>query len=390
MGHLSVFNVAVAMLAFMIAFFTLAARERRTPLIVNSIYNAFYVIFAAVILSVLATVTTSIEIESTDLENSLQGLAWTLNAISMTLLVMGLSVIFSKIWRLHNQHKNFRTDARVRNIGLVRKARILYEKIRKGQDTYTDNPTEFSAGLLQCIESCKWLPTKDTKRAIDRAHIGLGSAHSICAAVRVISLDKADHMSADLASRFLKHKALVQYASCARHPIEFWRYLEKIWKHNNFDEAWTEASKRITLIDAFTPHFGFTDSVHAKMTMRLNETGSRILVSDPSFAGLHTATMKGFKQTKSQDGGKSSVRKPTLVIYEGAYALVELESTEQYRIFMRHVIPSERLWGGMFTLIVEASMNESDMSIVRSYADIYVNGDTPVVDPDRIPLEADR
>jgi len=59
---------------------------------------------------------------------------------------------------------------------------------------------------------------------------------------------------------------------------------------------------------------------------------------------------------------KQTVRKPTLTIYEGTNALVELESTEQYRIFIRHLLPSERLWGGMFTFVIESVISELDLS----------------------------
>jgi len=70
---------------------------------------------------------------------------------------------------------------------------------------------------------------------------------------------------------------------------------------------------------------------------------------------------------------KQTVRKPTLTIYEGTNALVELESTEQYRIFIRHLLPSERLWGGMFTFVIESVISEQDLALLRTYTDFFID-----------------
>jgi hypothetical protein len=66
-------------------------------------------------------------------------------------------------------------------------------------------------------------------------------------------------------------------------------------------------------------------------------------------------------------------RKPTLVIYEDAYALSDLESPEQYRIFVRHVLPSERLWDGMFTVFLESGQPDGDWKILQSYASMTLD-----------------
>src|SRR5439155_19035451 len=111
----------------------------------------------------------------------------------------------------------------------------------------------------------------------------------------------------------------------------------------------------IVAVDAYSPHFGFTDSIHDEMTKKVRADGIECITAKASFAGLHTAAARAFNLTKQrvvlQDG--TTIRPPTLVIYDGPHALVELESREQYRIFIRHLVPSERLWGGMFTFVVE-------------------------------------
>jgi len=131
----------------------------------------------------------------------------------------------------------------------------------------------------------------------------------------------------------------------------------------------------ITAIDAYTPHFGFTDSIHGQASARIDELGVEVIRSAPSYAGMHTAAAKAFnaamKRSKKTRG--IALRPPTLVIYEGARELVDIESEEQYRLFLRHVMPSEQLWGGMLTLFVEFNPSDEDADILRSYADVYAN-----------------
>ena len=66
-------------------------------------------------------------------------------------------------------------------------------------------------------------------------------------------------------------------------------------------------------------------------------------------------------------------RHPILVIYEDSYALADLESPEQYRIFVRHVLPSERMWDGMFTVFLETAQPEYDWRLLHSYASMKLD-----------------
>lgn len=364
----------MSLLAFMVALYALTARERRTPLIVNSVYNAFYIVFLSLILSLIASaISTTITEESTVKVY----VAKAMHLSSVGILTFGFAIIVERVWSVHNQHKNFRTDAKWRNMAVVRLARGFTKRLKAAKPTYTHDPVEFSGDLLAALEATTILPDEQTTAAILRARLDSSSAHSISAAFRVSSFAKADEIAGELAVIFLRHDANVQYASCARHPIEFWQHLKGVWSAQTGTEQWKEVRQRIVLVDAFSPHFGFTDSIHNHMSEKLRQDGAEIVVSDPSYAGLHTATMKAFKATKRRTGGENGVRLPTLVIYEGANSLAELESTEQYRVFMRHMLPSERLWGGMFTLVVESAISPETMSIVRSYADIYVDAQAP-------------
>ena len=41
------------------------------------------------------------------------------------------------------------------------------------------------------------------------------------------------------------------------------------------------------------------------------------------------------------------------------------------RIFLRHVIPSERIWGGMFTVFLEFGLSNETVALLRSQVDIF-------------------
>jgi hypothetical protein len=90
-----------------------------------------------------------------------------------------------------------------------------------------------------------------------------------------------------------------------------------------------------------------------------------------TYAGMHSAASRAFNVIQKQVGHEQ--RRPTLVIYEGAYALSDLESPEQYRIFVRHVMPSERLWDGMFTVFLEAAPQDYDWKMLQAYASIKLD-----------------
>jgi hypothetical protein len=132
-------------------------------------------------------------------------------------------------------------------------------------------------------------------------------------------------------------------------------------------KAWREKAGRITVVDAYTPHFGFSDSVHAWRADDVTSEGVIYVSSPESYAGVHTATAKAFNAQKKR--AADNVRLPTLLVYEGCRALADLESLEQYRLFLRHVLTSERVWGGMLTIFVEPEAVDADVALMRTYAE---------------------
>jgi hypothetical protein len=99
-----------------------------------------------------------------------------------------------------------------------------------------------------------------------------------------------------------------------------------------------------------------------------------------SFAGIHSAAARAFNLLKKKSGAPSQ-RDPILVIYEDCYALSDLESPEQYRVFIRHVLPSERQFGGMYTVAVESSILSRDWSLLKSYTDANIDFGSAAITP---------
>src|ERR1700735_4519924 len=94
-------------------------------------------------------------------------------------------------------------------------------------------------------------------------------------------------------------------------------------------------------------------------------------MSAGSFDILHSANARAFNILKSL-AGANPPRKPALLLYEGTNALSDLESTEQYRIFARHVLTSERMWGGMLTCFVEPTIGTAEAELLRIYSDLIL------------------
>jgi len=128
---------------------------------------------------------------------------------------------------------------------------------------------------------------------------------------------------------------------------------------------------RIVAVDAYSPHFAFIDSIYPKKDRELESLDVTRVASKMTFAGMHSASSRAFNVIHEQV--RDDKRKPTLVIYEDTYAISDLESPEQYRIFVRHVMPSERMWDGMFTVFVESAQPDGDWNMLQSYASMTLD-----------------
>jgi hypothetical protein len=348
----------------MVAFYALLARERKTPYITNYIFPPAALIFVGIFLSLLVQTITawrlgllavlSPDANSGMLSQPLANPEFGLLIAANACFYVGALWIGLNIWRLHNRQVNFRDDKRVRNLRLVRWVKHQYNRLHKGRsyeyDPKTIDPAVVRAALLGCglsLAGCS--PTADIQ-TIALCGLPLGSSDSI---------------TVQLAASLMQKDWYVQFTTCARHPYEWIKQLEK-----QLGDFATYAP-RIVVVDGYTPHFGFTDSVHEMRTADMQKLGIVHLRSRESFAGIHTATAKAFNalKKKSQKSG-NNIRRQTLLIFEGCRAIVDLESPEQYRVFVRHVMTSERMWGGMLTLFSEPTLDQYEIDLMAGYADI--------------------
>ena len=152
----------------------------------------------------------------------------------------------------------------------------------------------------------------------------------------------------------LKENETASYVACARHPFDIWERLKAQGIEEKRDGHPFRDS--LVLVDVFTPAFGFTDEIHEDRDRQLSRHGVSC-VKAKTFAGLHTAVNQAFKiiKKKEKEQKGKQIRRPSVMVYDRSSALCDTESVEQFRVFWRHVIPSEQCYG-MITLIVEDEM----------------------------------
>ena len=350
------FTAATALLAFLLAFYALAARERKTPYIVASVFLPVLVILASVFVGFLAMATKTI------LPSATAYLAGT----AIVVLVASLVQIMYLVLKVHNRQAHFRDDNMIINLPAFQWIKSIKRRLSK-KPSYTHDPVKFADELNRELNAVDVLKGK-IQDVLNESSLIWREQNSVSLSAQRKSHNELDTLLVQMALAFLRTGNHVQYATASRHPIEFVRKLKQAWEKTEANKDWKEIAPNIVVVDAYTPHFGFTDSTHGRWSARLEQDEAvQMVTSAPTYAGVHTATAKAFNLIKEKRD-EALPRRPSMVIYEGMYALSDIESVEQYRIFIRHVIPSERLWGGMFTVIAETTIPEGEMALVRSYS----------------------
>jgi hypothetical protein len=354
----------LALLAFVMALYVLAAREQKTPYITNSVYSTAFIVLVAIFCSTIGKVLQSIDPDA----------AVIFEASGLLIFVLAILNVLHKVWHVRNRKLYFRDDRLLKSLRLFRRIKHYCRKMRS-KPSYEHDPIGFSDTLLKAISACNHIPSDRFETAVTKKSKQSEIVLSLSAGYRVLKLAQADDVLAELAICFLEQKCWVQYTSCARHPIEFVLHLQKTWEAKNFNPAWRSVASRIVAADVYSPHFGFTDSIHDEVTDRMTDLGVDCITAKASYAGLHSAAAKAFNRIKTgvKRQSEPALRLPTLVIYECPYAIVDLESVEQYRIFIRHLLPSERLWGGMFTIVLESGIRDDELLLLKSYTDLFMD-----------------
>jgi hypothetical protein len=351
---------AFALLTFVLAFYALVARERRTPYITtNTVYwtalsalTALLLVFAGRIISPARP---------------------TFEWLAQAALFVALLNVIWRVFALKNSHIYFRTDNAHKNLTPVRWLRSKWRSLR-GRPSFEHASVDVPLQLLEDFERVDHFPAQEFQSLRDSRLLEI-THRSLSIGSRQDDYRRATKLIADLALVALRRGCYLQYTTASRNPVELVRYLRTACAQEDSQLQWQTAAQRIIVIDAFTSHFGFTDTVHEEAAKEIEREGVVYVACPPSYAGIHTANAKAFNVLKAaaSRGGRPMDRPAGLVVYEGTHALVDLESREQYRIFVRHVLASERLWRGMVTLVVEAAIAEDEWDLVKAYMDLRID-----------------
>jgi hypothetical protein len=346
----------LAVLAFMVAFYALLARERKTPYILNFLFPPAALLFVSIILESLSQIAQALhdsqmpDVKKPEfpLTHFLVQTSSVAHITSVLLFYSGVFWIAKNIWRLHNRQVHFRDDNIIKNLGIFRWAKITwYNNFPK--KSYAHNPESVNQISLREVLDKHCFKTPNGVQIRTLASCGE-------------PLSTTDQYSIQMCADLLRMGWFVQYTTCDRHPSEWIGLLRETLGHE-----WSNHVSQLVVVDGYTPHFGFTDSIHARKSWKLRDDGVFYFPTSESYAGIHTATAKAFNAFKEQ--AKNDLRKPQFLIYEGCRALADVESIEQYRVFLRHVITSERMWGSMVTLFIEPECDESGLRLISAYAD---------------------
>jgi hypothetical protein len=356
---------ALALLAFVVAFYALLARERKTPYITRSIYRlavgvlvSILLLFGAQLLQDwrlgigLALAGASAAGSGTT-ASPLVGWSLRLAIVGVVIFLIAIVGLFFNIWRLHNRDVHFLDQIRIKDLIPVRWSRYQYRRLRR-KANYEYKPIPLDHALI--------------RTALAQSGIGNVDQLERVSVVVICNLPprEYDQHLLGLIQELRSKGWRVQYTTCSRHPFELMHQVQTL-----FGQDWTMHAPHFVVVDAYAPHFGFSDSVHWKQRDALSDANVKFVTSARSYAGIHTATTRAFNLFKKASGGE--VRGNTLMIYEGCASLVDLESPEQYRIFLRHVIPSEKMWGGMLTVFIEPTIGTDDQKLIDSYADLVID-----------------
>jgi hypothetical protein len=346
LSPVSLLTATAGLIAFHIGLFGLIGNQRKSPYVINLLFSIFLLCLVSATCAVFASIVPP------------PISAWALIAGAISLLWAFVKSAAS-VYRISARLIHFVDGLKFRQLPIIRNVN-RWLKFRKPV-TYEHNADEVPANLVNDIvamlpKKAEELPPKgSTVRSIG---------------LQIAKTDAADELLAKMAIAFLKAGFFVQYLTASRHPIEFIDVL-KAKCDVVLPGDWNRLANKIVTIDGYSPHFAFLDSIYHRKDYELKRSNIIPMTAKMTFAGLHTAASNAFNEIKRR--AKDAIRGPTLVIYDGCYALSDLESAEQYRNFVRHVLPSERLWSGMLTIVVESFIAEQDWKLLRSYVTLDID-----------------
>ncbi len=144
----------------------------------------------------------------------------------------------------------------------------------------------------------------------------------------------------------------VDFITTYKSPLEFCRSI------NESDIS--KIAKKLSIIDCFSPHYSFDDKVTKFEKRDYTLKGFKFFNAE-SFAEIHTAANDSwYRFRKVCKEEENAYRIPHRTIYDSLSSLIRFSSNEQYLLFIRHVISSEKSYG-MISLIIEPMSLEKDL-----------------------------
>jgi formate-dependent nitrite reductase membrane component NrfD len=119
----SVIATGLALLAFVIAFYVLLARERKIPYITNFVFPPAALLILATLFAFVGQLLQPVSSQPGQPAVSMFSKFRTVSSataisLAMLCLAIGIVVTLSHIWRLHNRQVHFRDDHRLKILGL--------------------------------------------------------------------------------------------------------------------------------------------------------------------------------------------------------------------------------------------------------------------------------
>lgn len=122
------------------------------------------------------------------------------------------------------------------------------------------------------------------------------------------------------------------------------------------DSEIVDVTRRLSIIDCFTPHYGFDDKVVKYEKQDFKQKGF-VFFEAASFSEVHTAANNSwYRFRKVCKNEENSYRIPHRTVYDTLSSLIRFSSEELYLLFLRHVISSEKAYGMIFLIIEPSSL----------------------------------
>jgi hypothetical protein len=274
--------------------------------------------------------------------------------LALVFYVMSLGLLVTAVFvRSYNEVYNLRTNKFYKYFKPVRRLRGWFASDKNYEFSFQERDYDVGKCVLMANlfgEPADRTDAEKERMPFEKDRIKQGASLLLTGTVTAAVIEKV----VEWIIRRMEKNETASYVACDRHPYSIWEQLQAHGLENLHMGA--PLSDNLVLIDVFTPAFGFTDDIHQERDRQLDSHGISF-VKAKTFAGLHTAVNKAFNIIKHKDKEQKNkkVRRASVMVYDRTSALCDTESVEQFRVFWRHVIPSERSYG-MITVIIEDTM----------------------------------